>query len=133
MLSNKNLALALEENARRRGRHPAIIEGERTITYRELDDHVRRIAGHLGDQGIGEGSIVGVCLHDCADHLMILYAVARLGGVILPLDWRWTEPEKLNVAQFFEVALVIAEPAAGLASVHAAHAHPHPSAAGIPR
>ncbi|MBT3553460.1 MAG: AMP-binding protein [Rhodospirillaceae bacterium] len=117
MLSNKNMALALEENARRRGGHPAIIEGERTITYRELDDHVRRIAGHLGDQGVGEGDIVGVCLRDCADHLMILYAVARLGAVILPLDWRWTEPEKLNVAQFFGVALVIAEPAASLAGV----------------
>jgi acyl-CoA synthetase (AMP-forming)/AMP-acid ligase II len=117
LLNNKNLALALEENARRRGSHPAIIEGDRTIPYRELDPLVRRIAGHLGDQGVGEGAIVGVCLRDSADHLMILYAVARLGAIILPLDWRWTEAEKLNVAEFFNVALVVVEPAARLAGV----------------
>jgi acyl-coenzyme A synthetase/AMP-(fatty) acid ligase len=45
---------------------------------------------------------------------MILYAVARLGAVILPLDWRWTEPEKTNVAKFFEVSLIIVEPGASL-------------------
>ena len=107
MIEDKNIALALEENASRRGAHPAIIEGTRTITYRELDPIVRRIAGHLSDQGVGEGSIVGVCLPDSADHLMINYAVARLGAVILPMDWRWTEAEKRNVAEFFEVALIV--------------------------
>jgi acyl-CoA synthetase (AMP-forming)/AMP-acid ligase II len=107
LIEDKNIAQALEENAARRGSHPAIIEGSRTITYQELDPLVRCIAGHLSDQRIGEGSIVGVCLPDCADHLMINYAVARLGAVILPMDWRWTEPEKRRIAEFFKVALIV--------------------------
>lgn len=115
MFENKNIALALEENARRRGSHPAIIEGARSITYQELDPMVRRIAGVLSDQGVGEGSIIGVCLPDSADHLMINYAIARLGAVILPLDWRWTEAEKANVAAFFKVSLIVVLPAAELA------------------
>jgi acyl-CoA synthetase (AMP-forming)/AMP-acid ligase II len=117
LLDNKNIALALEENAGRRASHPAIIEGDRTIPYSELDSLVRRIAGHLGDQGIGEGAIVGVCLRDSANHLMVLYAVARLGAVILPLDWRWTGPEKRRVAEYFGVALVVVEAGAELAGV----------------
>ena len=60
LFENKNIALALEENAIRRGPHPAIIEGAKTITYQELDPMVRRVAGHLADQGVGEGSIIGV-------------------------------------------------------------------------
>jgi acyl-coenzyme A synthetase/AMP-(fatty) acid ligase len=114
LFNNKNIALALEENARRRSSHPAIIEGTKTITYQELEPLVRRIAGHLSDQGVRQGSIVGVCLPDCADHLMILYAVARIGAVILPLDWRWTEPEKTRVIDFFKVSLVIGLPDAEL-------------------
>ncbi len=110
MADHKNIALALEENAKGRAAHPAIIEGSRTISYQELDPLVRRIAGHLSDQGIGEGSIVGVCLPDSADHLMIIYAVARLGAVILPMDWRWTEPEKRRIAVFFDVALIVGLP-----------------------
>jgi acyl-coenzyme A synthetase/AMP-(fatty) acid ligase len=116
LFENKNIALALEENAIRRGPHPAIIEGAKTITYQELDPMVRRVAGHLADQGVGEGSIIGVCLPDCADHLMINYAVARLGAVILPLDWRWTEVEKTNVAAFFKVSLIVGLPESELAA-----------------
>jgi acyl-coenzyme A synthetase/AMP-(fatty) acid ligase len=43
---------------------------------------------------------------------MINYAIARLGAVILPLDWRWTDTEKTNVASFFGVSLVMTEPGA---------------------
>ena len=112
LLNNQNVALALEENARRRSAHPAIIEGDRCITYQELDQLVRRIAGHLAAQGVGEGSIVGLCLKDSADHLMLHFAVARLGMVILPLDWRWTDVEKERVASFYGAVLIFVEPGA---------------------
>jgi len=114
MFEAKNIALALDENAIRRGNHPAIIEGERSISYRALSPMVQRIAGHLANLGVRENDTVGICLRDSADHLMILYAVARLGAVVLPLDWRWTEPEKTNVAAFFDVSLIAVEPGAGL-------------------
>ena len=114
MLHNKNIALALEENAKRRGNHPAIINGAKVISYRDLDIAVKKIAGHLKDQNVKEGALIGVCLPDTEDHLMVLYAIARLGAVILPMDWRWTETEKTNVATFFKVSLVIGAPGDGI-------------------
>ena len=110
MLHNKNIALALEENAKRRGGHPAIIDGPRTFSYRDLDIKVRKITKHIRNQNIKEGSIVGVSLPDTADHLMVLFALARLGAVILPIDWRWAEEEIINVSTFFNVSLVIGLP-----------------------
>ena len=104
MLHNKNIALALEENAKRRGGHPAIIDGPRTFSYRDLDIKVRKITKHIRNQNIKEGSIVGVSLPDTADHLMVLFALARLGAVILPIDWRWAEEEIINVCTFFNVS-----------------------------
>ena len=73
MLHNKNIALALEENAKRRGNHPAIINGAKVISYRDLDIAVKKIAGHLKDQNVEEGALIGVCLPDTKDHLMILW------------------------------------------------------------
>ena len=88
MLYDKNIALALEENAKRRGNHPAIIDSSKTISYHDLNISVQKIAGYIKDQKIKDCDIIGVCLPDTADHLMVLYAIARLGAVILPLDWR---------------------------------------------
>jgi len=107
LLHNENIAKALEQNAERRGNHPAIIDGNRVLSYSELDMTVRKIAGYIGSQDIKEGDIIGVCLPDTADNLMVLYAIARLGAVILPMDWRWTKVEKINVATFFKVSLII--------------------------
>ncbi len=110
MIHGKNIALAIDENAARRGPHPAIIEGDHVVTYAELAPLVRRTAGHLEAAGAKKGKIVGVALKDTADHLTVLYAIARLGAIILPLDWRWTDAEKKRVCDFFGVVLVLVEP-----------------------
>ena len=85
MHSGQNIASALQQNAVRRGAHPAIVEGKRTYTYDSLDQQVRQIADYLVTLGAGEGTLVGVCLKDSAEHLMINYAVARIGAIIFTL------------------------------------------------
>ena len=110
MYGARNIAALLDEHAVRRARHPAIIEGGRVLNYAELAPLVRRTARLLGQLNISQGDIVGVCLKDSADHLVGMFALARLGAVILPLDWRWSEPEKHRIAAFFGVARVIVEP-----------------------
>jgi len=83
-----NLAALLAYHALGRPRHPAIIEPARTIPHGELDLLVRRSAAWLRRQGVGPGSLVGLRLADSAEHLIHLLALARLGAIVLPLDWR---------------------------------------------
>ncbi len=104
-----NIADALTEHAERRPDHPAIVDGARTITYADLDPLVHRTAAHLGALGVGPGDIVGVALGDNADHLVLLYGVARLGAAILPMDVRWTPAEKTRLSDFFGARLVLRE------------------------
>jgi len=104
-----NLAGYLAYHALGRPRHPAIIEAERTIAHAELDLLVRRAAGWLRGQGIGPGSLVGLRLADHAAHLIHLLALARLGAVALPLDWRWTRAEVERVTERFAPRLVLGE------------------------
>lgn len=104
-----NLADVLADNAHRRPDHAAVIEGGRVLRYSEFFDAVCRWAAVLAGLRVAPGSIVGVNLKDTAEHLIALYAIARAGGVILPMDWRWTDHEKENVAGAFGAQLVISE------------------------
>ncbi len=110
METSGNIADRIDYFARKQPDHPAIVGGGRTITYSELGDLVRRIGGHLGDQHIGPGDIVGVCLRDTVAHLATLYGVARAGAAILPMDVRWTAAERDRIAGFFGAKLVLTEP-----------------------
>ena len=105
-----NLADALENNALRRPDRPAVIDGARTLTHGQFHDLVCRWAAHLAGLGVDARDIVGVNLRDNAEHLVALYALARAGAAALPMDWRWTVPEKARVAGHFGAKLVLSEP-----------------------
>lgn len=105
-----NLAEALDIHARAKPDHPAIVSGGTTIDHAALAHLVTATAGRLAARGIAQGDVVGVCLRDSIDHLVANYALARMGAIILPMDWRWTEAEKTAVAGHFKAKLVVVLP-----------------------
>lgn len=109
-LAVPNLAEQLALHGRQRPTHPAVIHGDVVLDYRALDLAVRRRAAHLIALGLQPGGIVGLSLRDSIEHVVMLYAVARAGGVILPMDCRWRAVEKTRLAEHFEPALVLVEP-----------------------
>lgn len=105
-----NLADALDIHARARPSHPALIEGALTLTHAQFARRVRRMAAWLLGLGLPADRPVGICLRDTAEHVVALYAVARAGIAILPMDARWTVEEQRNVATHFGASLVLLEP-----------------------
>ena len=105
-----NLAEALDTNALRRPDRPAIIAGGRIVSHAAFRDAVCRWAAYLDSLGIRRNDIVGVNLKDTPEHLMALFALARLGAAALPMDWRWTLDEKSRLATFFKPKIVLSEP-----------------------
>jgi acyl-CoA synthetase (AMP-forming)/AMP-acid ligase II len=105
-----NLADALDIHARARPSHPALIEGALTLTHAEFAARVRRMAAWLLGLELPRDQPVGVCLRDTAQHVVALYALARVGIAILPVDVRWTGEEQRNVATHFGASLLLVEP-----------------------
>jgi acetyl-CoA synthetase len=69
---------------------PAIIwEGEpgevRTLTYRELDQQVCKLAGALRRLGVRPGDRVGIFMPMCPEVAVSVLATAKIGAVIIPL------------------------------------------------
>lgn len=65
--------------------HEAEDGAVRSLTYRELTDQVERASAGLRRLGIGKGDAVAVFLPMVPEAVVSLYAVARIGAVLVPL------------------------------------------------
>lgn len=115
-----NIAESLAINAHRRPDHPAIVSAEGVLDHATFARRVGQTATLLAGLGVGERDIVGIALKDNADHLVAMYACAWIGATILPLDWRWAQPEKENLADWFKPKLILAEGDSNAIGAHGA-------------
>ncbi|MFI8461802.1 AMP-binding protein [Kitasatospora sp. NPDC085464] len=88
---------------------PALIDGERTYSYAELDHLADRTAEALRDR-VGPGDLLGVCLGHSVDLVAVTLAAAKLGAVHLPLGPRPGEHRLRAVAEQLRPACLIGEP-----------------------
>lgn len=77
------------EDAVHRERTALVWEGEegnhRTMTYGELSAEVNRCTNALRALGLGKGDAVGLYMPMTPEIVVALFAIARIGGIILPL------------------------------------------------
>ena len=66
----------------------ALWSGDRWLTFAELDHRVADIADALGRHGFGSGDRLAVLMPNGADYLELVYACARLGVIVVPLNVR---------------------------------------------
>ena len=58
---------------------------QRTLSYRELDREVGRLAQGLHDLGIGQGDVVALYMPNLPETFIAFFAVMKLGAILLPL------------------------------------------------
>ncbi|ASR33933.1 non-ribosomal peptide synthetase [Prauserella marina] len=64
----------------------AVVCGDRTVSYSELDGRSDQFAAMLAARGIGHGDVVGIAVGRSIDTVAAVLAVSKLGAVFLPLD-----------------------------------------------
>ena len=64
----------------------AVVAGRDRLTYRELDDAAAQLAGRLLERGLGQESLVGMCLSRSPWLVVAVLAVLKAGAAYLPLD-----------------------------------------------
>ena len=85
--------LRLEEKARRRPDKPAIIFGERIITYRELWDRVARLAAGLTRAGVCPGDRIACLTTNHPAFLETYFASSLICTIFVPLNFRLAQAE----------------------------------------
>ncbi len=105
-----NLAEVISSHARARPGAVALIDGDLTLRYDELDRRIRQGAAQLRSLGIAAGDAIAICLGDKADHVLAFLAAARLGAIAVPIDWRAPAVERTRIATGLGAKLALVEP-----------------------
>lgn len=64
----------------------ALVDGDVSITYLELDKLTDGLAGYLQANGVKKNQIVGVYLEKCYEYIVSCLAILKAGGTYLHLD-----------------------------------------------
>lgn len=85
----------VERHADTRPDKVALIDDARdlSITYGELGDRVRRLAAWFVSVGVNRGDRVAFLSENTTDIFEALFACARVGAILVPLNWRLAVPE----------------------------------------
>ncbi len=93
-----NLANVIDRNAVFTPEKAAIHFQQQTWSYSAFADRIATLARALKSQlGVRRGDRVAVLAMNHPDYLALLYACARLGAMLVPLNWRLAVPEQMFI------------------------------------
>ncbi|MFZ5603954.1 MAG: non-ribosomal peptide synthetase, partial [Pseudomonadota bacterium] len=64
----------------------ALVFDQERLTYREMNRRVNRLARHLQTLGVGNETLVGVCMERQTNLVIALMAILKAGGAYVPID-----------------------------------------------
>ena len=71
----------------------AVVDGQRRLNYRQLNRRVNRLANALLDSGLKYGDRISILSYNCLEFVEVIMAAAKLGLILVPLNWRLTPTE----------------------------------------
>jgi long-chain acyl-CoA synthetase len=94
--------------AQRFGELTAVMIGDESLSFREIDEHVARFAGGLRELGVKRADRVVLHLPNGWRWIVAYYAVARLGAVVVPANFLLSIEEVAYITNDAEAKVVIA-------------------------
>ncbi len=105
-----NLSDLIDRNAAFAPDKPAIHFAGRTLTYADFAARIAATARALKSElGVGRGDRVAILSLNHPDYLVLLYACARLGAMLVPLNWRLAVPEQVFILSDAGVKALVVE------------------------
>ena len=70
-----------------------LVQGDRRLTYDEHNARVRRVAASFGELGVGHGDRVAILSANNVEWVVLWWAAAAIGAVVVPLNAWWKTDE----------------------------------------
>jgi fatty-acyl-CoA synthase len=103
----ENFATVLETVADVRADRTVVSHGDRSLTWRELDERASRLAAFLAGRGIGGEDRVAIALYNGTEYLESVFAVLKLRAIPVNVNYRYRAEEMLHVFSDARVSAVI--------------------------
>ncbi len=90
-----NIGLILTKRAQLSGNREAYVDGGSglRLSFAALNARVNQVAHLLRSQGVGKGDRVAIMMMNSAEFIETYFAIAKIGGVVVPLNWRLVADE----------------------------------------
>src|SRR5215510_21400 len=107
-----DLSDLIERNAAFAPDKVALRFGSDELGYGALARRIAAAARALKSRlGVGRGDRVAILATNHPDYLVLLYACARLGAMLVPLNWRLAVPEQVFILSDAGVKVLVLEEA----------------------
>ena len=123
MSGSHTIGRMLRDRARATPQRVAIDFHDGLTTYAELDGASERLAASFLERGLARGDRVATLAANCPENIVVFFACAKAGLVLLPLNWRLAPPELAYQLEDAEPALFLVQAAQG--STADAVGHPY--------
>ena len=100
----------LRLNAKRYPDKKALMMGNEYLTFRQLNQKTNQLAHGFLSLSIKPGDRIAILAFNCLDWLIINYAVAKCGGVVVPINFRYKKNELVYVINNSEPSLLFFGP-----------------------
>lgn len=91
--SSYTVAQILENRARLSPDRPAVVQGDRHVTFAELNRDANRFARAIASWGLNPGDRLGVLSENRYEYVVAFYAAAKLGVIMALYNWRSSPDE----------------------------------------
>ena len=90
-----NIGMLLTRRAQLNGNREAYVDSKSglRLTFAELEARSNRVANLLVESGVSKGDRVAIMLMNSAEFFEAYFAIAKIGGVVVPLNWRLVADE----------------------------------------
>ena len=102
-----NVASSLALRATSDPQRPFLVSDEETLTFAEVDSQSDALAAALANLGVERGDRVALILPACPEFVVSLFAAAKLGAVVVPLNPRQPASELQYMLRHSEAVCAI--------------------------
>jgi 3-oxocholest-4-en-26-oate---CoA ligase len=103
----ENFATVLETVADLRSGRTVVTQGDRSLTWGQLDERASRLAAFLAGRGIGAEDRVAIALYNGTEYLESVFAVLKLRAVPVNVNYRYRAEEMLHIFRDARVSAII--------------------------
>jgi fatty-acyl-CoA synthase len=101
------LGETITRNVRKSPDKEALIYGKTRLTYRQFNSRINRLANALINIGINKGAKVAILSYNCNQFLEAYYALGKIGGVAVPLNFRFHAEELTYMINHSDAEVII--------------------------